>query len=33
MSAYGVAQAAKIHELEAKALLHKHRKTYRKFWA
>tara|TARA_B100000900_G_scaffold394507_1_gene391991 strand:- start:3483 stop:5231 length:1749 start_codon:yes stop_codon:yes gene_type:complete len=33
MSAYGVAQAAKIHELEAKALLQKHRETYRKFWA
>ena len=33
MSAYGVAQAAKIHELEAKALLQKHRQTYRKFWA
>ena len=32
MSAYGVAQAAKIHELEAKALLQKHRETYRKFW-
>ena len=31
MSAYGVAQAAKIHKLEAKALLQKHRKTYRKF--
>ncbi|MDA9099980.1 DNA polymerase [Planktomarina sp.] len=33
MSAYGVAQAARIHELEAKALLQKHRETYRKFWA
>ena len=33
MSAYGVAQTAKIHELEAKALLQKHRETYRKFWA
>ena len=33
MSAYGVAQAAKIHELEAKSLLQKHRETYRKFWA
>ena len=33
MSAYGVAQAAKIHELEAKVLLQKHRETYRKFWA
>jgi len=33
MSSYGVAQAAKIHELEAKALLQKHRETYRKFWA
>lgn len=33
MSAYGVAQAAKIHELEGKALLQKHRETYRKFWA
>ena len=33
MSAYGVAQAAKIHELEAKALLQKHRETYRTFWA
>ena len=33
MSAYGVAQAAKIHELEAKTLLQKHRETYRKFWA
>jgi DNA polymerase I-like protein with 3'-5' exonuclease and polymerase domains len=32
MSAYGVAQAAKIHELEAKVLLQKHRETYRKFW-
>jgi hypothetical protein len=32
MSAYGVAQAAKIHELEAKALLQKHRETYRTFW-
>jgi DNA polymerase-1 len=33
MSAHGVAQAAKIHELEAKALLQKHRETYRTFWA
>lgn len=33
MSAYGVAQAAKIHELEAKALLQKHRETYSTFWA
>ncbi len=33
MSAYGVAQAAKIHEIEAKSLLQKHRETYRKFWA
>ena len=33
MSAYGVAQAAKIHELEAKTLLQKHRETYRKFWS
>ena len=33
MRAYGVAQTAKIHELEAKALLQKHRETYRKFWA
>ena len=33
MSAYGVAQAAQIHELEAKALLQKHRETYREFWA
>ena len=33
MSAHGVAQAAKIHELEAKSLLQKHRETYRKFWA
>ena len=33
MSAYGVAQAAKIHELEAKALLQKHRETYCTFWA
>jgi len=32
MSAYGVAQAAKIHEIEAKSLLQKHRETYRKFW-
>ena len=35
MSAYGVAQAAKIHVLEAKSLLQKHRETYKKFcsWA
>jgi hypothetical protein len=33
MSAFGVTQAAKIHELEAKALLQKHRETYRTFWA
>lgn len=33
MSAYGVAQAAKIHILEAKSLLQKHRETYRKFWS
>ena len=33
MSAYGVAQAAQIHEIEAKSLLQKHRETYRKFWA
>ena len=33
MSAYGVAQAAKIHELEAKALLQKHRETYQRFWS
>ena len=33
MSAYGVAQAARIHELEAKVLLQKHRETYRAFWA
>ena len=33
MSAYGVAQAAKIHVLEAKSLLQKHRETYRKFWS
>jgi DNA polymerase I len=33
MSAYGVAQAAKIHEIEAKSLLQKHRETYRQFWA
>ena len=33
MSAYGVAQAAKIHEQEAKALLQKHQETYRTFWA
>ncbi len=32
MSAHGVAQAAKIHEIEAKSLLQKHRETYRKFW-
>lgn len=32
MSAYGVAQAAKIHEIEAKSLLQKHRETYRRFW-
>jgi DNA polymerase-1 len=33
MTSYGVAQSAKIHELEAKSLLQKHRETYRKFWA
>ena len=33
MSPYGVAQAAKIHLLEAKSLLQKHRETYKKFWA
>ncbi|MBL6626028.1 MAG: DNA polymerase I, partial [Alphaproteobacteria bacterium] len=33
MTSYGVAQAAKIHELEAKSLLQKHRETYRTFWA
>lgn len=33
MSAYGVAQAAKIHVLEAKSLLQKHRETYKKFWS
>ena len=32
MSAYGVAQAAQIHEIEAKSLLQKHRETYRQFW-
>ena len=32
MSAYGVAQAAQIHEIEAKSLLQKHRETYRRFW-
>ena len=32
MSAYGVAQAAQIHELEAKALLQKHHETYGEFW-
>jgi DNA polymerase-1 len=32
MSAYGIAQAAQIHELEAKLLLQKHRETYRAFW-
>jgi len=33
MSAYGVAQAAKIHVLEAKSLLQKHHETYKKFWS
>ena len=33
MSAYGLAQAAKIHLLEAKSLLQKHRETYKKFWS
>ena len=33
MSAYGVAQAAQIHELEAKALLQKHREAYGEFWS
>lgn len=33
MSAYGVAQVAKIHVLEAKSLLQKHRETYKKFWS
>lgn len=33
MSAYGVAQATEIHEPEAKALLHKRRETYHKFWS
>ena len=33
MSAYGVAQAAKIHLLEAKSLLQKHWETYKKFWS
>ena len=33
MSAYGVAQAAKIHLLEAKSLIQKHRETYKKFWS
>ncbi len=33
MSAYGVAQAAKIHVQEAKSLLQKHRETYKKFWS
>ena len=32
MSAYGIAQAAGIHELEAKNLLQKHRETYHVFW-
>ena len=32
MSAYGVAQAAQISELEAKALLQKHYETYYEFW-
>ena len=31
MISYGVAQAAKIHQLEAKSLLQKHRETYRTF--
>ena len=33
MSAYGVAQAAQIHGLEAKALLQKHREAYGEFWS
>ena len=33
MSAYGIAQAAGIHVLEAKNLLQKHRETYCVFWA
>ena len=32
MSAYGIAQTAGIHELEAKNLLQKHRETYHIFW-
>ena len=32
MSAFGVAEAAGIHVLEARDLLQKHRDTYRKFW-
>ena len=32
MSAYGVAQAAQISELEAKVLLRKHYETYYEFW-
>ena len=32
MTSYGVAQSAKIHQLEAKSLLQKHRETYRTFW-
>ncbi|MDC3116094.1 DNA polymerase [Alphaproteobacteria bacterium] len=33
MSAYGIAQAAEIHILDAKSLLQKHRETYKKFWS
>lgn len=33
MSAHGVAEAARIHILEAKELLQRHRETYRVFWA
>lgn len=32
MSAFGVAEAAGIHVLDARDLLQKHRETYRKFW-
>jgi DNA polymerase-1 len=32
MSAFGVAEAAGIHVLEAQDLLQKHRETYHKFW-
>jgi DNA polymerase-1 len=32
MTAHGVAEAAGIHDLEARDLLQKHRETYRRFW-